>query len=191
MSKAKKEQQVTEEEIPEIKTDDQTQNTADENDDTVSDLLKKLAELKKLADGEKTRADDMTSVAARLRADFDNYRKRTESTAAKERDIGRAEVIEKFIPVLDVVEQAIGMINDTSVKNGVVMIRRQMEALLSAFGVSEVAADGEFDPKIHEAIMRAPCETPDQAGTIKEVFQKGYTMGDRLLRPARVIVYND
>ena len=169
MSKAKKEQQVTEEEIPEIKTDDQTQNTADESDDTVSDLLKKLAELKKLADGEKTRADDMTSVAARLRADFDNYRKRTESAAAKERDIGRAEVIEKFIPVLDVVDQAIGMINDTSVKNGVVMIRRQMEALLSAFGVSEVAADGEFDPKIHEAIMRAPCETPDQAGTIKAI----------------------
>ena len=191
MSKAKKEQQVTEEEIPEIKTDDQTQNTADESDDTVSDLLKKLAELKKLADGEKTRADDMTSVAARLRADFDSYRKRTESAAAKERDIGRAEVIEKFIPVLDVVDQAIGMINDTSVKNGVVMIRRQMEALLSAFGVSEVAADGEFDPKIHESIMRAPCETPDQAGTIKEVFQKVYTMGDRLLRPARVIVYND
>ena len=191
MSKAKKEQQVTEEEIPEIKTDDQTQNTADESDDTVSDLLKKLAELKKLADGEKTRADDMTSVAARLRADFDSYRKRTESAAAKERDMGRAEVIEKFIPVLDVVDQAIGMINDTSVKNGVVMIRRQMEALLSAFGVSEVAADGEFDPKIHESIMRAPCETPDQAGTIKEVFQKVYTMGDRLLRPARVIVYND
>ena len=93
--------------------------------------------------------------------------------------------------MLDVVEHAIGMITDDSVKSGVVMIKDQMEALLHSFGVEEVDASGEFDPKVHEAIMRMPCEKPEQAGTVHSVFQKGYTIGGKLIRPARVVVYND
>ena len=165
---------------------------------TVDDLLAKLAELKKRIDAEtaraekeKTRADDMTNVATRMRADFDNYRKRTNDSAQKERENGRLEVLEKNISVIDVVEQALTMIQDQSVKSGVEMIKTQLITMLQSFGVCEIEASGEFDPKKHEAIMRIPCEKPEQAGTIKEVFQKGYVAGDRLLRPARVIVYND
>ena len=191
MSKTKKQEQFTEEEIPEIKTDSQSEERTEAEEISVDDLLKKLAELKKRADDEAKRADDMTNVATRLRADFDNYRKRTNESFAKERDAGKSEVVEKIIPLLDVVEQAISMIGDDSVKNGVIMIKDQIESLLAAFGVTEINAEGEFNPKVHEAIMRAPCEAPEQAGTIKSVFQKGYTMGDRLLRPSRVIVYND
>lgn len=191
MSEKNKNDRILEEEIPEVKSDDDATESVQADEISVDDLLGKLAELKKRADEESKRADDMTSVAARLRADFDNYRKRTNESIAKERDAGKCEVIEKIIPMLDIVEQAIGMISDESVKSGVIMIKQQIEALLASFGIKEIDATGEFDPKVHEAIMRAPCETPEQAGTIKSIFQKGYTMGDRLLRPARVIVYND
>lgn len=191
MTENNKNDQIPEEEIPEVKSDTDADESVQAEEISVDDLLGKLAELKKRADDETKRADDMTSVATRLRADFDNYRKRTNESIAKERDAGKCEVLEKIIPMLDVVEQAIGMINDESVKNGVIMIKQQIESLIAAFGIKEIDATGEFNPKVHEAIMRAPCETPDQAGTIKSVFQKGYTMGDRLLRPARVIVYND
>ncbi|HIW05568.1 MAG TPA: nucleotide exchange factor GrpE [Firmicutes bacterium] len=189
MAKNKKTEQTQEEEIPEIESD--ADETARDDSDAMGDLLAKLSELKKLADSEKSRADDMTNVATRLRADFDNYRKRNADSAAKEREAGRVEVIEKFIPLLDVVDQAIGMIKDDSVKSGVVMIQQQINSLFVSFGVKEVDAAGEFNPKLHEAIMCVPCEDPRQAGTIKEVFQKGYIIGDRLLRPARVIVYNN
>ena len=167
---------VDEEEIPEISSED---------------LFAKLAELKARADKETQRADEMTSVAARLRADFDNYRKRTNEANAKVKDEGRVEVIEKMIPVLDVVDQAILMMTDKSVKDGLEMVKGQIVSVMLSFGVAEIDATGEFNPKVHEAIMKVPCETPDQAGKIKEVFQKGYILGDRLLRASRVIVYND
>lgn len=186
MSKNKnKQEEIMEEEIPEVIGDEE------KADDKTGELLTKLADLKKKCEQETNRADDMTAVATRLRADFDNYRKRTNESIAKERDAGKTEVLEKIIPMLDVVEQAIGMITDDSVKSGVVMIKDQMEALLHSFGVEEVDASGEFDPKVHEAIMRVPCEKPEQAGAVHSVFQKGYTIGGKLIRPARVVVYND
>ena len=175
--------QTQQEEVPEVESE--------QTEDVTAELIERLNDLKKKSEEESKRADDMTAVATRLRADFDNYRKRTNESIAKERDAGRVEVLEKIIPMLDVVEQAISMIKDESVKSGVVMIREQIGALLKAFGVEEVDASGEFDPKVHEAIMRLPCEKPEQAGTVQSVFQKGYTIGGRLIRPARVVVYND
>lgn len=184
MSKNKnKNEEIEQDEIPEV--------VGEEIEDKTTELLNKLADLKKKSEEEAKRADDMTAVATRLRADFDNYRKRTNESVAKEREAGRVEVLEKIIPMLDVVDQAIGMIGDQSVKSGVEMIKQQLEALLKAFGVQEVDTECEFDPKIHEAIMRMPCEKPEQAGTIHSVFQKGYTIGGRLIRPARVVVYNN
>ncbi len=196
MSKEKNKKEELNEETDTVVED--VDQSSSENEITVDDLLVKLAELKKRADDqtalaakERARADEMTNVAARMRADFDNYRKRTNDSISKERENGRLEVLEKNISVIDVVEQALTMIQDESVKNGVQMIKTQLVSMLQAFGVCEVDATGEFDPKKHEAIMRVPCETPEQNGTIKEVFQKGYAAGERLLRPARVIVYND
>ena len=167
---------VDEEEIPEV---------------SAEDLFSKLADLKKRADSEAKRADEMTNVATRLRTDFDNYRKRTNENAAKVKDDGRIEVLEKIIPVLDVIEQAIAMMQEQSVKDGLLMIKNQLNGLLDGFGIKEIDASGEFNPKLHEAIMMVPSETDEQKGKIKEVFQKGYALGDRIIRASRVIVYND
>ena len=156
---------------------------------TVDDLIKKLAELKAKADEEKKRADEMTKVAITLRADFDNFRKRTREESFKEREKGNVEVLEKIIPVLDVVEQALQMISDENVKKGVEMIRGQMLNLLASYKVEEIEAKGkEFDPKLHEAIMQMDGSEED-SGKVSEVFQKGYKMGEKVIRAARVIVF--
>ena len=186
--KKQEEVKVTDaEEVTETAQNEETTETADA-EITVDDLIKKLAELKKRADDEKQRADDMTKVAITLRADFDNYRKRSREESAKAVEKGNVEVLEKIIPVIDVVEQAITMIPDENVKKGVEMIQGQLAMLLSSYNVEEIEAKGlEFDPKIHEAIMQVDGKEED-SGKVADVFQKGYKMGDRVICCAKVTV---
>ena len=93
------------------------------------------------------------------------------------------------MPVLDTIAQALKMINDEQVAGGVKMIGDEITKLLASYGVTEIEAEGkEFDPKFHEAVMQMPAETEEQKDTVKEVFQKGYKMGEKVIRPARVIV---
>lgn len=186
--KKQEEVKVTDaEEVTETAQNEETTETA-EAEITVDDLIKKLAELKKRADDEKQRADDMTKVAITLRADFDNYRKRSREESAKAVEKGNVEVLEKIIPIIDVVEQAITMIPDENVKKGVEMIQGQLAMLLSSYNVEEIEAKGlEFDPKIHEAIMQVDGKEED-SGKVADVFQKGYKMGDRVIRCAKVTV---
>ena len=186
--KKQEEVKVTDaEEVTETAQNEETTETADA-EITVDDLIKKLAELKKRADDEKQRADDMTKVAITLRADFDNYRKRSREESARAVEKGNVEVLEKIIPVIDVVEQAITMIPDENVKKGVEMIQGQLAMLLSSYNVEEIEAKGlEFDPKIHEAIMQVDGKEED-SGKVADVFQKGYKMGDRVIRCAKVTV---
>ncbi len=152
-------------------------------------LLKQLDEANKNADAQKARADEMTDMAQRLQAEFDNYRKRTLDNGRKAREDATADVIKKLVPILDVVGQALTMISDENIASGVKMIESNMIKLLNDYGVTEIEAVGkEFDPRVHEAIMQAPAQSEEERDTVKEVFQKGYIMGDRVIRPARVIV---
>ena len=81
------------------------------------------------------------------------------------------------------------MIKDENVKKGVEMIRDQMLNLLSNYKVEEIEAKGkDFDPKVHEAIMQVEGSEED-SGKVSEVFQKGYKMGEKIIRAARVIVF--
>ncbi len=187
--KQKEDIKVTDAEEVTDATQDSAENTeAQEQEITVDDLIKKLAELKKRADDEKQRADDMTKAAITLRADFDNYRKRSREENAKATEKGNVEVLEKIIPVIDVVEQALTMIPDENVRKGVEMIQGQLTMLLASYKVEEIEAKGlEFDPKVHEAIMQVEGKDED-SGKVADVFQKGYKMGDRVIRCAKVTV---
>lgn len=189
--KKDKKEKIEVADVEETTIENETVEQPEENAEqeiTVDDLIKKLAELKKRADDEKQRADDMTKVAITLRADFDNYRKRSREENAKATEKGKVEVLEKIIPVLDVVEQAITMIPDENVKKGVEMIQGQILTLLSSYNVTEIDAKGlEFNPKVHEAIMQVDGNEED-SGKVADVFQKGYIMGDRVIRCAKVIV---
>lgn len=187
-----------------VKDAGETENAATENETVVSDageenaevetvdvekLVAELAALKKEAEAEKARAAEMTDSARRLQAEFDNYRKRMNDNSRKVREDATAEVLVKVVPVLDTIAQALNMINDEKVAGGVKMIGDEITKLLGSYGVVEIEAEGkEFDPKLHEAIMQMPAETEEQKDTVKQVFQKGYKMGDKVIRPARVIV---
>ena len=187
-----------------VKDAGETENAATENETVVSDageenaevetvdvekLVAELAALKKEAEAEKARAAEMTDSARRLQAEFDNYRKRMNDNSRKVREDATAEVLVKVVPVLDTIAQALNMIDDEKVAGGVKMIGDEITKLLGSYGVVEIEAEGkEFDPKLHEAIMQMPAETEEQKDTVKQVFQKGYKMGDKVIRPARGIV---
>ena len=187
-----------------VKDASETENAATENETVVSDageenaavetvdvekLVAELAALKKEAEAEKARAAEMTDSARRLQAEFDNYRKRMNDNSRKVREDATAEVLVKVVPVLDTIAQALNMIDDEKVAGGVKMIGDEITKLLGSYGVVEIEAEGkEFDPKLHEAIMQMPAETEEQKDTVKQVFQKGYKMGDKVIRPAGVIV---
>ncbi len=172
-----------------IKTEDAGRQDEEKDELTVDDLIGKLAELQKKAEDEQRKACEMTEFAQRLQAEFDNYRRRTNDNARKVREDATADVIVKIVPVMDVIAQALKMIDDEKVAKGVTMIEDEILKTLSSYGVKEIEAAGkEFDPRLHEAIMQAPAGSEEERDTVKEVFQRGYTMGDKVIRPARVIV---
>ncbi len=125
----------------------------------------------------------------RLRADFDNFRKRVERDREESSRRQLADVLLDILPVIDNLERAAaaaGTLED--VRGGVEMIHRQFAEALRRFGLAEIPALGlPFDPRLHEAVARE--ESSDvHAPTVVGEFQRGYWLNDRLLRPALVRV---
>lgn len=128
----------------------------------------------------------------RERADFLNYRKRIEREQAQLHQVITGNIIKKYLSVIDDMERAMAN-RPPSVENedwwaGVELIYRKLNGILEAEGVEPILAEGEvFDPAIHEAITHE--ESDDvESGRVIAVLQKGYRMGDRIIRPALVRV---
>jgi len=143
------------------------------------------------AEVEKLREEiaDLRDRSMRTLADFDNFRKRSERERQDLRKYALIEPIREFLTVMDNLDLALsagGSAED--LKRGVEMIHRQMQDLLRRFGVQEVKAEGEaFDPTLHEAVSRE--ESPEvKTPTVATELRRGYTLHDRLLRPAMVKV---
>ena len=126
----------------------------------------------------------------RLAADFDNYKKR----AAREREeyvrLANERLLKELLPILDDLERALQAAEqheEAQLEEGVALVHKSLVSLLERNGVSEIAADGKFDPHVHEALLAQPAEDKEQ-GDVVDVLQKGYKLGDRVVRPARVIV---
>ena len=147
---------------------------------------------------ERERAVRAEEEAGRLRealvrkaADFDNLKRRSEREKAEYFKYALAEAFRDLLGVLDNFERAMAHAPASGAdefRTGVEMIGRQLAEVLRKYGLAEVPADGQpFDPSVHEAVMRR--EVADvPPGTVFEVFQKGYVLGERLLRPAMVSV---
>jgi molecular chaperone GrpE len=125
----------------------------------------------------------------RLAADFENYKKRV----ARERDeyVAHANerLLQELLPVLDDLERAldaVGQHEEATVEEGVRLVHRSLASLLERNGVREIATEGMFDPHVHEALLSQPSEAEE--GSVIDVVQKGYTLGDRVVRPARVVI---
>lgn len=155
----------------------------------IAALMQQLTVAQAIAVKEKNRSEELANLVNRMQADFDNYRKRNAEINKKQKEDGMVSVFEKVIPVLDVLKQAISMITDEKVAEGVKMIYRQITEMLSGFGVTEIPALGEqFDPNLHNAIMQVKVKDPDKVNMVVEVFQKGYRMGERIIRHSVVKV---
>ncbi|MCL2675462.1 MAG: nucleotide exchange factor GrpE [Firmicutes bacterium] len=135
----------------------------------------------------KKRADDMTAAAQRLQAEFDNYRRRTTEEKRGAREDGAAEVIEKLLPVLDSFSQAVKIIKDKSVLEGVGLIYERLGVALDGFGLLKIDALGhELDPHLMHAVMTR--KEKGKSGMVVEVVLDGYLLKGKVLRPAMVVV---
>ena len=127
----------------------------------------------------------------RLAADYDNFRKRTAKEKEQSYGNGKADTIEKLLPVYDNLERALNQpTEDVAYKKGVEMTMTQLVGIFSGLGVEIYGQAGEeFDPNLHNAVMHTEdAETPEN--TITQVFQKGFKMGDKIIRFAMVQVAN-
>ncbi|MDD5562950.1 MAG: nucleotide exchange factor GrpE [Thermoanaerobaculaceae bacterium] len=123
-------------------------------------------------------------------ADFDNYRKRQEREMGEFRRYANADLLRDCLPVLDNLERALAVPGGAAsgLREGVELVLRQFKDVLGRSGLSEVdPTDRPFDPTLHEAISRNE-DARYQEPTVVQVLQKGYLLGERLIRPALVIV---
>ena len=127
----------------------------------------------------------------RLAADYDNFRKRTIKEKEQSYSCGKADAVEKLLPVYDNLERALNQpTEDEAYKKGVEMTMNQLVGIFAGLGVEIFGNVGEtFDPNIHNAVMHLEDdETPEN--TITQVFQKGFKLGDKIVRFAMVQVAN-
>ena len=140
----------------------------------------------------KAERDQLLDRLARLQAEFENARKRGERERIADRDYATANVIEKFLPVMDHFEMALkASATAAQLRSGVELIVKQMEDVLRQLQVTAIPALGEeFDPRQHEALGSVErADLPDQH--VAEEIRRGYKLRDRLLRPALVRVVSN
>ena len=127
----------------------------------------------------------------RLAADYDNFRKRTVKEKEQSYGNGKADAIEKLLPVYDNLERALNQpTEDAAYKKGVEMTMTQLVGILSGMGVEIYGQAGDaFDPNLHNAVMHTE-EADVEESTVTQVFQKGFKMGDKIIRFAMVQVAN-
>jgi molecular chaperone GrpE len=134
--------------------------------------------------------DEYLDHLKRVAAEFENYRKRAardhENLAARAAE----RLVRELLPVLDDLERALQAAEEheeAKLEEGVRLVHRQLAETLRREGLEEVPTEGSFDPHVHEALMARPDEERE-SGAILDVVQKGYRIGERVIRPARVIV---
>jgi molecular chaperone GrpE len=148
---------------------------------TKAELAERIAEVEK-------ERDDYLNDLQRVAAEFENYRKRVardqQSLAARAHE----RLVKELLPVLDDLERALQACDSEreSVEEGVMLVHRELLDALAREGLSEIETNGRFDPHVHEALLSQPSDKEE--GAVLDVLQKGYRLGDRVLRPARVVV---
>jgi molecular chaperone GrpE len=147
-----------------------------------------------LMDAQRER-DEYLDLAKRTKADFENFRKRMTAEVQAAGARGKGELLREVVPVLDDLERAIQAAgldpegdSEDGLAHGVLLVFRSLRDSLTRNGVEAVDPKGEkFDPMQHEALSMQPTEGVE-SGTVVEVMQKGYRLGEQLIRPARVVV---
>lgn len=133
--------------------------------------------------------DETVALLQRNQADFDNFRRRNAAVRTDSLDEGRRECIRALLPVLDNFDRAMesDSADDAAWREGVKLVYRQFVETLQKMELSEIDTSGKFDPNLHEAVMQEAVEGKE-SGEIIAVFQKGYRVGDRIIRHSMVKV---
>jgi molecular chaperone GrpE len=165
--------------------------------DDAAELQGDLDELGQLA----AKRDEYLALAQRTQADFENYRKRVARESALAQERGVAKLAKELLPAIDNLERAIveiavatgetGETGQDPLLGGVRLVLSELTGALARVGIESFSPGGEtFDPTQHEAIATVP-QPPEggaQSGTVVEVYQPGYRLGESIIRPARVVV---
>ena len=133
--------------------------------------------------------DEYLDALQRLKAEFENYRKRVAREQGEFVARATERLVKKLLPVLDDLERALEAAaehEEAKLEEGVRLVHRELADVLAKEGLVEVATDGAFDPHTQEALLAQP--SSEEEGTVIQVLQKGYKLGDLVLRPARVVV---
>jgi molecular chaperone GrpE len=133
--------------------------------------------------------DEYLNDLKRVAAEFENYRKRV--SRDQESLVARAHerLVKELLPVLDDLERALAAAEEheeAKLEEGVRLVHRELRSALDREGLAEIETNGVFDPHVHEALLTQPSDAAE--GSVLEVIQKGYKLGDHVLRPARVVV---
>jgi molecular chaperone GrpE len=142
------------------------------------------------------KADEYLELAQRTKADFENYRKRAVREAAAAQERGVAKLAKELLPAVDNLDRALEAAEKTggegdgadTLASGIKLVHADVIAALARAGIERYSPEGEvFDPQCHEAVAQQPVDGAEP-GTVVEVYQRGYRLGDAVIRPARVLV---
>lgn len=173
----------------EDENNDSSEKKMEEDELSTVELLKNIAKLEETITRLEAEKEAFNNRLQRLQADFSNYRKRTDKEMGKIQSTAVVELIRELLPVIDNFERALSQgESEDDFKKGVEMIFRQLMTFLEKQGVEVIDAVGEeFDHNYHNAVMQVESEEFD-SGIIIEELQKGYILGEIVIRPAMVKV---
>ncbi len=192
----KKSQQVVDE-TPELETQEIEEQLLPENEENTPEVEAEEAELDETAklsaevEALKATIEKMKHDYLLLMAEFDNYRKRTLKEKSELIKNGGENCMKAILPVVDDFERGLAAVNDSNdieaVKEGMTLIYNKFKSYLDQNGVKEIPTNGaDFDTEYHEAVTLFPA--PDQKGKVIDTVQKGYTLNDKVIRFAKVVV---
>ena len=164
---------------------------ADKDSEVPENESKEKDPMQQALDDANAKAAEYLALAQRVQADFENFRRRNESVRADAYADGRKDTAAMMLPVLDNLERAVDAAKkstDEALKNGVEMVLKQMMDAYEKMDVRPIDRQGEkFDPNLENAILQGTAEE-GEPGTVCQVLQKGYMIGDKVLRHAMVKV---
>jgi molecular chaperone GrpE len=163
--------------------------TGDADQETYTLTAEEFAAAKAHIEALTKEKDETVVLLQRIQADFDNFRRRNASIRLDSYEEGKRDTVKELLPALDSLERALDSIPAEGAiwRDGIVLVQRQMMDALKKLGLEEIESDCKFDPNKHEAVMREKTEGKE-SGEIVVVFQKGYRMGDKIIRHCMVKV---
>lgn len=174
-------------------SEEQTDTTESAETDKTSEETTDNQETQQPAEDFETKYNELNDRYLRLMAEFDNYRKRTLKEKMELTKTGGEDVLKGILPVVDNMERAIKSLETAkdleAVKEGIDLIYKKFQEFLTAKGLKEIEAQGlELDTDKHEAVTKFPAPSEDLKGKIIDVIEKGYTLNDKVIRYAKVVI---